>query len=210
MPIMPTAIIFDWDNTLVNAQTSLDYALKNTMYDLGYKIDDGIVNTRALYTSRRQYLQKEFQDKWQEANTLYDKYLHQIPVGQVTLNQNVYVMLECILQKNIPMVVVSNKIGDSLRTEIKQFNLSKFFNCIIGSGDTSEDKPSVIPALTALQEIAIKPSKKVWFIGDSLTDMECARKIGATKVLYGENIADDIISDLYIKNYQEIITLLQK
>ncbi|MFN7095475.1 MAG: HAD hydrolase-like protein, partial [Burkholderiales bacterium] len=43
------------------------------------------------------------------------------------------------------------------------------------------------PIDLALKGSSIIPSQEVWFVGDSLTDMECAYNAGCTAIFYGED-----------------------
>ncbi|MBQ4874850.1 MAG: HAD family hydrolase [Rickettsiaceae bacterium H1] len=207
--MLPEAIIFDWDNTLVDVQSSLDFALEQTMIEMKYDAKQ-VKNDRKSYTSRNKFLQGKFKNGWKKANEIYDKYIKLSPVGGVSLFKHAKEVLDFAVDNQILMVIVSNKFGTDLRSEIAQLKLSDYFVSIIGSGDTNEDKPSAIPAQKALAEVRLKLSKKIWFVGDSISDMECARKLGVLRVFYGESNIDDIITDLHVQNHYNLLTLLQE
>ena len=210
MEALPKAIIFDWDNTLVDTQYTLNFALKNTMQEMGYDVSKkNIVNEKPFFASREIYFRKAFEDRWQEASAIYNKYIRQAPSGKITLYDEVEKVLQLLLDNNIHAVIVSNKFGTNLREEVEQMQLSKYFSAVIGSGDTEKDKPSVIPAETALKYMDIKPDRNVWFIGDSITDMECARRLGVTKLLYGTNSMHNVIPDFYVQNHDAILDLMK-
>ena len=206
--MLPCGIIFDWDNTLVDVQSSLDFALIHTMNEIGSKTLETRSN-RNLYFSREKFLQDKFKNNWREVSEIYNKYMKQAPIGEVELFENAKKVLQFTFDNQIPTVIVSNKFGVSLRTEVDQLSLSKYFLSVVGSGDTNEEKPSMIPAKAALKEASIEPSKEVWFIGDGMNDMECARKLGLTRILYGMCNTNDIITDFRVRDHYELLDLFQ-
>ncbi len=209
MQALPKAIIFDWDNTLVDTQHSLNHALKNTMLDMGYNIqEEKIVNERPLFASRKLYFQTIFQDRWHEASTIYNEHIRNAPIGQIALYPRTKDVLQFLANNNIYILIVSNKFGVNLRLEVEQMGVSQYCSAVIGSGDTAEDKPSILPAKAALDYVSINPSRDIWFIGDSITDMECARRLGVVKVLYSEYKIHNVIPDFYVKNYDHIYSIL--
>ncbi len=209
--MLPQAIIFDWDNTLVNTQFVLDFALKKTLAKMGFSIEENkkIINSRQHYSSRDQFLKTEFKYRWQEAKLIYERNIRNSPSGGICLFANVKAVLQFIFKKNIPTVVVSNKFGHDLRAEVKKLQLEKYFISVIGSGDSENDKPSVLPAMMALKEASIELHRNIFFIGDNATDMECARRLGVQKILYGKNRTDGIIADYYVEDHAFLLQFLK-
>ncbi len=207
--MLPEAIIFDWDNTLVDVQPALDFAFRNTCKDMGVKVTKKQSN-RFSYSCRHEFLQDNFHDNWKEANKIYSQYIEKSAVGDVKLFKYAQEVLQFTFDNKITTVVVSNKFGTNLRTEINQFDLSKYFSSIIGSGDTEQDKPAALPAQTALMESGVRVDQGIWFIGDNANDMECARRIGATRILYGSINNYDIITEFQVQNHQQLLSLLQE
>lgn len=206
--MLPKAVIFDWDNTLIDVQLSLDFALMRTMDSMGCVTgNEKVISNRALYLSREQFLKDKFEKKWEKANIFYDRYIKCAPLQNVSLLKNAKKVLQFTLDNKIPAVVVSNKFGSSLRREVKQLNLLKYFSSVIGSGDTAEDKPSVMPAIAALDQISMKPNKNIWFIGDTIVDMKCAENLGVTGVLYGSTALETYSSNFYAKDHSRVLNL---
>lgn len=94
-------------------------------------------------------------------------------------------LLDWLFLHGVPMAVVSNKHGDLLRKEVDVLGWGQFFYSVIGSYDTPEDKPSATPLLHALSIKKINPCPRIWFVGDSLIDMNCAKNAGCTPVSVG-------------------------
>jgi phosphoglycolate phosphatase len=56
---------------------------------------------------------------------------------------------------------------------------------VVGAGDCAADKPACDPVHLALAESGVAAGEKVWFVGDTAVDMECAVASGCVPVLLG-------------------------
>ncbi|QGR02999.1 HAD family hydrolase [Ehrlichia ruminantium] len=197
----PTAVIFDWYNTLINTKVSIDRTIFNQVLNkMGYKDID--LNSLPDATVLK-YLAMLLGDKWKEGITLYENSLEKSQkLDNFVLNDGAIELLDTLKENNITMAIVSNKNGKSLRSEIQNKNLSHYFNSIIGSGDTTSTKPSPEPVLAALSYLNIQPSKDVFFIGDSISDIQSATDAGCLPIKYGDcSTVDNVLS---FKNFNEI------
>ncbi|ABD45298.1 HAD hydrolase, IA, variant 1 family protein [Ehrlichia chaffeensis str. Heartland] len=197
----PTAVIFDWYNTLIDTSINIDRTTFYQVLDqMGYKnIDlDSIPNSTIP-----KYLITLLGKRWKEATILYENSLEKSQKSDnFMLNDGAIELLDTLKENNITMAIVSNKNGERLRSEIHHKNLTHYFDSIIGSGDTGTIKPSPEPVLAALTNINIEPSKEVFFIGDSISDIQSAIEAGCLPIKYGStNIIKDILS---FKNFYDI------
>ncbi len=201
----PKAILFDWDNTLIDSQQSVDAALNYTLKKIG---NNGSLISRHSHISRKEYLISLFGDRWLEANIIYQQYLDQQAFTEdLKLNLGVIEMLEELKQYNLYLAIVSNKEGTNLRQEVAHLGLNDYFKKIVGSRDTPEDKPSPLPVLFALEGSDIKPSNEVLFIGDSITDVHCAINANCLPIIYGQPIIgyEDLLSFQSFNKFTEFI-----
>lgn len=200
--IKPKAVIFDWDNTIVNTWPIMYNALKDTMVFMGLEPWSFEETKQRMHLSMRDSFSKFFgEDKLKEAGTYYQaqytKY-HQsyklsfLPGIQELLNFLFY-------DQALFLAIISNKMGNRLRNEVEQLKLNKYFTKIIGAGDAAEDKPSKKPVLLALEKSDIKPSEEVWFIGDSIADIECANISGCMPILLVDEYTDYKLYNKYNK-----------
>lgn len=181
---VPKAVLFDWDNTLVDSQQSINTAINHTLKQMG---NSDLQASRHNHLSRKEFLSDLFGNRWQEANVIYQQCLNQqSPIKNLNLNPGVVEMLKNLKQYNLYLAVVSNKESNNLRKEVEDLGLSNCFKKIVGSGDTSEDKPSPLPAIFALEDSEIKPSSEVLFVGDSITDVHCAINANCLPIIYGQ------------------------
>ncbi len=134
---VPKAILFDWDNTLVDSQQSINAAINHTLKQMR---SDNLQSSRHSYVSRKEFLTDLFGDRWKKADAIYQQYLdQQSPIKDLNLNPGVVGMLQNLMQYNLYLAIVSNKESNNLREEVAYLGLSHYFKKIVGSGDTSEE-----------------------------------------------------------------------
>ena len=182
----PKAIIFDWDNTLVNTWPIIHNALFQTFTEMGMT-PWTIEQTKArVRRSMRDSFPELFGDKWEEASGLYQKHYLESHLEKLESLPDAVLLLDFFRTTGIYNVVVSNKKGPNLRKEAEHIGWSHYFNKIVGANDAAADKPSPAPVLMALEGSGITPDKDVWFIGDSVIDLECAKNAGCSGIIYGD------------------------
>lgn len=184
---LPRAILFDWDNTLVDTWPLIHGALVETFNSMGqtpWTLDE--VKAKVA-KSLRDSFPALFGDRWEEAAKIYQetylashlKNLSAMPEAEALLIS---------LHKRVPFIgIVSNKKGPSLRMELKHLGWDKYFDVAIGSQDAEQDKPDPAPVYLALKGTGIEPGPDVWFVGDSAIDIECAIASGCLPILYGHH-----------------------
>jgi phosphoglycolate phosphatase len=228
----PDAVIFDWDNTLANSWPLIQSAIDKTMIAMN-KEPWGLEKVRDnVHKSMRESFPEIFGNDWQKAGEIYKKSYHSANLTTLTLLPYALDFLELLNQKNIPVFGISNKIGYTLRKEINNLGLDYLFYSIVGAQDADFDKPSHHPVDLALMGFDIKPLQNdVWFIGDTITDIECAYNSGCRPILYSDSLnhisqtipqsiisSDDFNRDFthllnnqyYGNNYQESIDIAKQ
>ena len=99
-------------------------------------------------------------------------------------------MLSHFHQAGIYLGVVSNKNGVLLREEVEFLNWNKWISKTVGANDAVRDKPDKAPIDLVLDGSGISRSKEVWFVGDAISDMECAYNAGVSAILLRANAYD--------------------
>ena len=130
-----------------------------------------------------------FGDRWEEASQHYQQSYRSIHLNNLLPLPGASALLAA-LHSHIPLGVVSNKRGASLRIEVPHVGWQDYFDVLVGAGDAARDKPHADPALLALETLGIAPSPNVWFVGDTTVDLECANAAGLTPILYGDVVHD--------------------
>lgn len=181
--IRPSAILFDWDSTLVSTEMTIRRAFNATLTAFGREPWSDEVFVTVPHLSTRDSFPVIFEHDCVKANQYFYEHYLSVHLKELSLLPGVTELLDLASDHKIPLGIVSNKNGDILRKEIEFLGWENRFFSVIGSGDTSEDKPSCVPVLQALKEGNHQDFEKVWFVGDSPIDLECARKTGCYPVI---------------------------
>jgi len=180
----PSALLYDWDNTLVDGWAGITAAL-NAAFTAFDKPLWTVEDTRnRVRVSLRESFPVMFGDRWEVARDIFYGTLTDRHLEHVTPLPGVAEALEAGV--SWPQGVVSNKAGAFLRREVTHLGWDRHFGAVVGAGDARADKPDAAPILMALERMGISPNPGVWYIGDTALDMQAARAAGVTAVLIGD------------------------
>jgi phosphoglycolate phosphatase len=180
----PKALLFDWDNTLVESWDAIHHALVVTFEAMGHKpwsLDETKMRVRR---SLRDAFPPLFGERWEEARKLYLDTFTATHLERIAPVDGAAAMLAELQDAGWFLAVVSNKTGPVLRREAAHLGWSGFFRHLVGAGDAAADKPAAAPIRMALQGSGVEP-ESAWYIGDTAIDMECAANAGSLSVLLG-------------------------
>jgi phosphoglycolate phosphatase len=190
MPVPPRAILFDWDNTLVDSWATIHDALNITMAAMDrplWTLDDTKARVRL---SLRESFPAHFGERWKEAQLIYLEAFQAIHLDRLAALPGRGELLTGLAEMGLYLGVVSNKTGSILRWEVETIGWSRFFGCVVGAGDAAVDKPHAAPVALALQPSGVGAGEAVWFVGDNGVDMECAHNSGCVPVLLGDGLSE--------------------
>jgi len=206
MPVK--AILFDWGDTLIQmVQFDYDACLSKLHESL---LHDGIAvpfkEFRQLYFQTRDRLYKETETSLEEPNFLLrisetlkhrgytlketderivraaDAFAEAF-AGQTAMKDLVPAVLEQLRHKYKLGVISNFALPPGVKKTLEQFDLAKFFDVILISGEVGWRKPSPRIFQKALESLKVGASETV-FVGDSpLLDIEGARRVGMKTVL---------------------------
>lgn len=203
----PSAVLFDFDDTLVNTRPIINKALFAT-FDK-YNVDKNILDLKNIDVNRslRDYFHHIFADNLKEAGATYYSYYDEFS-KDLKMFDGVEEVLKLLKNNNIFTAIVSNKGSKRLKHEVEnKFSWNEYFDAIIGSGDAEEDKPSALPAKLALECSNLLNYEDVWFIGDSMVDVETANNLGCRAILFGQLQKDGYYN---VSNHKELLKLLEQ
>ena len=199
----PKAVIFDWDNTLVESHPTITTAI-NLLYR---DFDMPTVSVEHVRTSPQRALKDSFPEmfgeRWEEARDIYHKYYREIHLEQLTPHPGAHEVLDHLSSLELPLFIVSNKSHGHLEAEIKALDWHNHFHFIRGSLDGRVDKPDPEAVHHALEDTGIHPDKDVWFVGDSPIDVQCALNSGCFPVVVKEDK-----SSLNFKYFEEPVVFI--
>jgi phosphoglycolate phosphatase len=182
---LPRAILFDWDNTLVDTWETIHAALVVTLKRMGHPPWTLAETKQRVSHSLKNSFPKLFGARWNEARQIYIDSYAAIHLDRLVPAEGAEDMLEALTARGLLLGVVSNKTGASLRIEAAHLGWSRYFTRLVGAGDASADKPDPAGFVLALAESGVKLGPEVWYVGDTGLDMESATRAGITGVLLG-------------------------
>ncbi|MGB0577658.1 MAG: HAD family hydrolase [Alphaproteobacteria bacterium] len=186
----PSAVIFDWDNTLVDTWPVIHDSMNTTLEKMGHSLWS-IEETKArVRRSLREAFPDLFGDQWEIARDVFYERFRKIHLERLEVLQGAESLLKGLYAKKIYLGVVSNKSGENLRREADYLEWTQYFGEVVGAMDAEKDKPAIEPVLMALSGSKFAPGPDVWFVGDTKIDMECAYNSGCFPVLVRNNPPD--------------------
>ena len=207
---LPRAIIFDWDHTLVDTWDVITLAINETRGNYGMDIWS-VEQTRLNATmSLKDSFPKIFGDRWKQARSIFVEKYNKLNLAHLKTMPGSQDLLSAIKHLDIPLFVVSNKQGPTLRQEAEHLGWTVFFAAIVGSMDAKRDKPERDPVDKALHQAGMKADDPaIWFVGDSESDVKCARNAGCTSILIDRNPDAELLNtDLIFSDCHELQSLL--
>ncbi len=187
-PGRPTALLYDWDNTLVDGWAGIAAALNavfSTFAMPHWTAEDARARVRV---SLRESFPAMFGDRWTEARDIFYATLTERHLAHVRPMPGAAEALSA--GRAWPQAVVSNKTGIFLRAEVAHLGWGEHFGAVVGAGDAAADKPDPAPIHLALGRLGASTGRSVWYLGDTALDMQAARAAGVTAVLIGDAAHD--------------------
>jgi phosphoglycolate phosphatase len=155
----PRALLFDWDNTLI----------------------DSWARVRA---SARDSFPRLFGDKAPEATEVFYRTFEADHLVNLRAREGAGRMLRGLARENdVYLAVVSNKQGYLLRREAAHLQWEDYFDRLVGATDAPRDKPAPEAVELALEGSGLGPGPEVWLVGDTDIDLLCAVNSGCLPVL---------------------------
>ncbi len=189
----PRAVLFDWDNTLVDNWATITEAFNTTLIAMGHQ-PWTIGETRArVRASLRDSFPKLFGERWPEAKRIYVEAFASRHLQTLKPLPEAETLLRVLDERSLWVGVVSNKTGTFLRKEVAHLGWSRYFHRVVGAGDAPNDKPAPDPVHLALDLSGVPAGPEVWFVGDTEMDMECAHASGCVAVLLNAEPADPLV-----------------
>lgn len=189
-PARPRALLFDWDNTLVDTWETIHDALVATFTAMGHQPWTMQETKLRVARSLRDAFPAIFGARWEQAQRLYLDTFIATHLERLRALAGAAELIAELASAGFYLGVVSNKTGPILRREADHLGWSRHFRRLVGAGDAALDKPHAAPVLLALDGSAIACGE-TWYVGDTALDMECARNAGCRAVLLGARALEE-------------------
>jgi len=210
----PKAILFDWDNTLVDNWPAIADALNTTLVAMGqapWTMEETLGRVRK---SLRDSFPEMFGERWKEAEKIFYARFEEAHIEKLKPKVGASEMLEELRRQGFYLAIVSNKTGRYLRKECEHLGWSDYFTHIVGATDAERDKPDPEPLRKALEGSGHNLGRDVWYVGDADIDLECANNGACVPVLVRETEPQDgEFGDhqptIYFKSCLELLSLVR-
>ncbi len=180
---LPGAVLFDWDNTLVDTFPVIHEAMNAALAAMGHPTWTLEETHARVRRSMREAFPEMFGERWREAKDVFYGRFEEIHLKRLVACDGAEALLAELSSRGVFLGVVSNKMGANLRLEVSHLGWDGYFSGLVGASDASRDKPAVEPVDLALAAGPHKRGPDVWFVGDTAIDMECATNAGCTSIL---------------------------
>jgi len=172
------AVLFDWDNTLLNSYPADTHAYLAMFGALG--IPWGVEELKTHYTPdwyRLYRTAKLPRSRWEEANRLWRCFYRRqkpalLPGARQVLRE---------LRKEFLLAVVTSGSRARVRRQLAGFGLTGWFAALICSEDAHRRKPHPAPLRAVLRRLSLRPEECV-YVGDAPEDMEMAQRAGVRAI----------------------------
>ncbi len=182
---LPAAILWDWDNTLVDGWAAIEAGLNAAFRAFSLPEWDRATVLARVRKSLPESFPPMFGADWERARDIFYTQVRACHLD-VLLPMPGAVAAIIAAGAIAPQAVVSNKQGALLRAEAAHLGWNAHFGTLVGAGDASADKPAAAPLLLALERLGVPASEQVWYVGDTVLDMQAARAAGCRAVLLGD------------------------
>ena len=192
----PAAVIFDWDSTLVDNWRAIHLSLNATLTEMGHQTWTEEETRKRSKSSARDAFPKLFGKKSEQALKFFYEAFERFHLETLKVLNGAEELIKVLLENEIYLAIVSNKNGDHLRKEVIELGWSGYFQKVVGASDAIEDKPSIEPVKMALKSAGLASNSIIWFVGDSVLDLECATISGCVPILIeGSGIDEECLKD---------------
>jgi phosphoglycolate phosphatase len=203
----PKALIFDWDNTLVNTWNLLYKAINCVFEKRNHPLWTRDEVKERCQKSARDVFPLMFPDDPQSALDDFYTVIKRDHLKELTPLDDAESLLKFAQTRGIHLGIVSNKNASILRTEIQHLEWTSYFSTIYGSGDAHHDKPHPEMLLCTLHDLHLSPGD-AWYVGDTPVDWQCAHHAGVKAIRFGLHDADT--PSVTVQTLNALMLLLKK
>lgn len=207
--------LFDLDGTLVDTAADLNGALNHVLAGVGLAPVDVAHTRHWVGHGARVLIEQTLTDQGQQASlaeSLLDTFIDYYQRHVADLSRpypHVVETLAALRERGARLAVVTNKREKLTLPLLAALDLDGHFDCVVGGDTAARPKPAADPALLACERLGLTPGD-VLFVGDSTTDVDCARAAGCDVVCvpdgYNHGIpAHELGADAVIDSFRTLV-----
>lgn len=207
---LPQAVIFDWDNTLVENWQALTGAMNEALIQFGLPPWDQAQMVANSKQSLRNSFPTIFGRHWEKARDIFYAHFRANHLDGLHPLDQAEAVLRLLRNHGVRLALCSNKNGDILRREVRHAGWTRCFSSAIGAQDAVRDKPDAAPVQLILKTHQLTAGSHIWFVGDTVTDMMTARHSGCYAVGIGADAMENeaFRPDLHVLDLGELFAKL--
>ena len=223
MPLRFTAVIFDWDDTLLDSSAARDHALGRAFASAGI---DAPLPRKFMRAMQGSQLLEDLARLKRELDVDHDligvyRRSYWVLEGMIELYTGVRRMIETLHAEGVKLGIVTQKtraldldgLPIGVTREMAEVDVDAFFSAAVGSEDAAHYKPHLEGVHRALEVLGVMPGETL-FVGDSAADMLAAQAAGCLSCHATWGLADDaraldgVTSDVVTTQPVEVLDLV--
>ena len=183
------AYLFDLDGTLVDTAPDLMAGLNVCLSEHGYAAVDEELTRRWVGHGAAKMIEQALIHQGSEqpspglARSMFDRFLEHYSSHIADESQPYPGVREALdsLGRHASLGIVTNKVSTLTTPLLDALDLARHFDVVVCSDTVGVFKPAADPALHACASLGVDASRTL-FVGDSITDVQCARAAGCDVV----------------------------
>ncbi|MDR1694859.1 MAG: HAD family hydrolase [Lactobacillaceae bacterium] len=183
---LPDVICFDLFGTMIDSLESDRAAIKKIVgCDVAFPLKTG----KTLYDSLPELVDPKIADK---AQSMYvEALIENANLGLARPYPNIDKALNYLWALDVKVLAITNRHPNAVRPFISKYPEVFRFVGAIGYGSVEAEKHKPNPEIfnNTLKKAGLKPTEKMWMVGDAVTDIEFARNCNMKPIMMGDNFA---------------------
>jgi phosphoglycolate phosphatase len=186
--VLPRAVIWDLDGTLVDSAPDICRALNSTLAAFGRDALDERDVRRMIGDGVAKLIERGFsatgarpeQQSITQAVELFMVHYSEDPVVSTCLFPGAVDALSGIAALGVPQGICTNKPEAVSRAVLRELGIDACFEAVVGGGTTRARKPDPAPLEHCMTRLGALHGRQGLMIGDSAIDVATARAVGMT------------------------------
>ncbi len=211
--------LFDLDGTLVDTAPDIRRALNLALRGAGFAPVSEALTRHWVGHGARVLVEQALNHLAASptlVDTLRDDFINHYERAVAAHSQPYPAVIETLAalrNRGARLAVVTNKMTRLALPLLQELNLARWFDCIVCGDTAARPKPAADPALHAAALLGL-PMHQLLFVGDSETDVLCARAAGCPVACvadgYNHGIAPHALgADRVISSFTELVATPQ-
>lgn len=207
--------LFDLDGTLIDTASDINAALNHALTDAGFEPVDETLTRHWIGHGARILIEQAVQAQngaLDRVDALMGAFIahYQDHIAQLSRPYpGVVETLDALRARGARLAVVTNKRALLTEPLLDALDLTRRFHCGVSGDTAARPKPAPDPALHACAALGLEPAE-VLFVGDSETDVACARAAGCAIVCVPDGYnhgtpADRLGADAVIDSFRVLV-----